>query len=146
MNTQTGYFVFSPGRDAVCEYHLMITVTDPSLPYACQLKEVLDAYTRATEGRTVHFRRFFLSDGANQAPLLEAALAPLPSVPTSIVQQAPLDGTRIALWVYCTSPMDVPAGMPAHNGYTHRWSGSMVCPGGRGFPRADGRHLRELWR
>ena len=94
----------------------MITVTDPSLPYACQLKEVLDAYTRATEGHTVHFRRFFLSDGANQAPLLEAALASLPSVPTSIVQQAPLDGTRIALWVFCTSPMDVPAGMPAHNG------------------------------
>ena len=138
MNTQTGNFVFSPGRDAVSEYHLMITVTDPSLPYACQLKEVLDVYTRVTEGRTVHFRRFFLSDGANQAPLLEAALAPLPSVPTSIVQQAPLDGTRIALWVYCTSPMAVPAGLPAHNGYTHRWSGSMVCPGADSRAQMEG--------
>ena len=82
----------------------MITVTDPSLPYSRQLEEVMDAYTRASEGRTVHFRRFFLSDGANQAAQLETALAAQLPVPTSIVQQAPLDGTRIALWVYCTSP------------------------------------------
>ena len=129
MNTETGSSVFSPARDAVCEYHLMITVTDPSLPYSRQLEEVMDAYTRASEGRTVHFRRFFLSDGANQAAQLETALAAQLPVPTSIVQQAPLDGTRIALWVYCTSPMDLSGGVPTHNGYSHCWSGSMVCPG-----------------
>ena len=138
MNTQTGYFVFSPGRDAVSEYHLMITVTDPSLSYPRQLEEVLDAYILATEGLTVHFRRFFLSDGANQISRLESALAALPPIPTSIVQQAPLDGTRIALWVYCTSPMDVLAGMPVHNGYTHCWSGSMVCSGADSRAQMEG--------
>ena len=138
MNTQTGSFVFSPGRDAVSEYHLMITVTDPSLSYSRQLEEVLDAYILATEGLTVHFRRFFLSDGANQISRLESALAALPPIPTSIVQQAPLDGTRIALWVYCTTPMDVLAGMPVHNGYTHCWSGSMVCPGAESRAQMEG--------
>ena len=138
MNTDTGTFVFSPGAGALREYHVTVTVTDPSPSFARQLKEVMDAYNRATEGRAVHFRRFFLSDGANQAPQLEAALATLPSVPTSIVQQAPLDGTRIALWVYCTDPMDTPCGAPSHNGYTHCWSGSMTCPGADSRAQMEG--------
>ena len=129
MNTETGTIVFSPGAGGVSEYHQLIRVADPSLSYARQLEEVLAACTRASEGRTVHFRRFFLSDGANQAPQLETALAALPSVPTSIVQQAPLDGTRIALWLYCTSPMDSSCGVPSHNGYSHCWSGSMTWAG-----------------
>ena len=46
------------------------------------------------------------------------------------MQQAPLDGTRIALWMYCTSPIGrTDDGIPTHNGYTHHWSGSMVAPG-----------------
>ena len=138
MNTQTGTFVFSPGADAVSEYHLMVTVTDPSLPYARQLEAILHAYARASEGRTVHFRRFFLSDAANQAPRLEAALSACPAVPTSIVQQAPLDGTRIALWIYCTSPMALSEGAPTHNGYSHCWSGSMACPGADSREQIEG--------
>ena len=107
----------------------MVSVTDPSLSYEEQLDAVLEACKDASRGRTVHFRRFFLSDAANQFPLLREALAAQPQVPTSIVQQAPLDGTRIALWMYCTDPFETPCGIPTHNGYAHYWSASLVCPG-----------------
>ena len=121
--------VFAPVGGGCAEYHVQITVSDPSLPFEGQLEALLQAMREVSSGRTVHFRRFFLSDAANQAPRLMEALQELPSVPTSIVQQAPLDGTRIAMWMYCTSLMECPGGVPAHNGYSHLWAGSLVSPG-----------------
>ncbi len=129
MKTASQISAFVPAENAVTEYHILLSVKDPSLSFGRQLEEVLLGYRDAVEGKTVHFRRFFLSDAANQAPLLAEALEKLPAVPTSVVQQAPLDGTRIALWIYCTSPMDCPAGVPSHNGYSHYWEGSLVSPG-----------------
>ena len=129
MKTSTHTFDFAPEAGAMAEYQVLVTVTDPALDFKGQLESVLRAYREASAGRTVHFRRFFLSDAANQAPALAKSLADLPQVPTSIVQQAPLDGTRIALWVYATSPMERKGGAPVHNGYSHHWAGSLVAPG-----------------
>ena len=129
MNTNSSIFSFSPKENATAESHIIITVTDPSLAFDDQLGAVLQAADDTSRNKTVHFRRFFLSDAANQAAALEKALKDLPSVPTSIVQQAPLNRTKIALWLYCTSPMDCPGGIPSHNGYSHRWEGSLSCPG-----------------
>lgn len=120
---------FLPQNGATAEFHVMVTVTDPSLGFDAQLEAVMQACREASEGRTVLFRRFFLSDAANQAPRLLEALSALPPAPTSLVGQAPLDGTRIALWMYCTSPMERKGGVPVHNGYTHHWAGSLVGPG-----------------
>ena len=129
MKTRTSTYSFIPEKETTAEYHVLICVTDPSLDYPSQLNAVLQACAAASQGRTVHFRRFFLSDAANQSPLLVQALDTLPSVPTSIVQQAPLDGTRIALWLYATDPIGQTGGHPSHNGYTHHWTGSLVSPG-----------------
>lgn len=129
MNTRVSTFTFAPKDGGVREYHFLVSVTDPALDYEKQLDAVLEACKEASRGRTVHFRRFFLSDAANQFPLLREALAAQPQVPTSIVQQAPLDGTRIALWMYCTDSFETPRGIPTHNGYAHYWSASLVCPG-----------------
>ena len=129
MNTKTQTARFLPKEGATAEYHVLITVKNPALSYARQLDAVLKACHVASAGRTIHFRRFFLSDAANQAWLLDQALKTLPYVPTSIVQQAPLDGTRIALWLYATDPMDCETGAPAHNGYAHHWAGSLTAPG-----------------
>ena len=127
MNTQIRTFSFREGT--VTEYHTLVTVTNPSLAFQEQLQHVLQAADELSAGKTVHFRRFFLSDATNQAPLLEKALQERPPVPTSIVHQAPLDRTKIALWLYHTSPMDCPGGIPSHGGYTHRWAGSLTAPG-----------------
>jgi len=129
MRTRTQTTRFLPQDNATAEFHVVTTVTDPSLAFSDQLEAVMQACREASEGRTVLFRRFFLSDAANQTPLLRQALESLPPAATSIVRQAPLDGTRIALWMYCTSPLDCPSGIPAHNGYTHHWTGSLVAPG-----------------
>lgn len=126
MNTRTSTYAFTPGKDSLAEYHVLISVTAPSLRFENQLEAVLQAATEAATGRTVHFRRFFLSDAANQAPLLRQALATLPPVATSVIGQAPLDGTRIALWMYCTAPMEDSADIPTHNGYAHHWNASLV--------------------
>ena len=129
MKTRITTSAFAPEKGVTAEYHVMVSVTDPSLSYENQLDAVLEAYKEASGGRTVHFRRFFLSDAANQFPRLREALSALPQVPTSVLQQAPLDGTRIALWMYCTDPFEAPDGIPSHNGYAHYWTGSLVCPG-----------------
>ena len=129
MNTKTQTVRFLPKDGATAEYHFLITVKNPALSYARQLDAVLRACHAASQGLTVHFRRFFLSDAANQAWLLEEALRTRPYVPTSIVQQAPLDGTRIALWMYGTDPMDCESGVPTHNGFAHHWASSLTAKG-----------------
>ena len=129
MKTRTTTYTFSPKTGAVGEHHITICVTDSSLRYEQQIDAVLEAAAEASQGLTVHFQRFFLSDAANQHSLLEQALRAAPPVSTSIVQQAPLDGTKIALWLYATDPLAQPDRIPVHNGYTHLWSASLVSPG-----------------
>ena len=129
MNTKTKTTVFAPRKDGTVEFHVMISVTDSSLGYKDQLDAVVEACAAASEGRTVHFRRFFLSDASNQAPQLQEALLSLPDAVTSVVQQPPLDGTRIAAWMYCTSPMEGSDGFFTHEGYEHHWAGSLTGEG-----------------
>lgn len=139
MNTRTETYAFAPrGDKSLTEYHIVISVTEPSLGWESQLEAVLHACGKASEGRTVHFRRFFLSDAANQYPSLSKALAGHTPIPTSVVQQAPLDGTRIAAWMYCTAPIDSSRGVPSHNGYSHHWSGSMTSPGADSYAQMQG--------
>ena len=126
MNTFTKTTAFLPKDGASTEYHSIIRVTDPSLAFEAQLSAVLDACDEASAGRTVHFRRFFLSDAANQEQLLRSALAALPQVATSIVQQPPLDGTRIAVWQYATSPMDRRGDVITSGPYAHHWLGTLT--------------------
>ena len=137
MKTRTTIIPFAPEKGATTEYHIMIRVTDPSLDYISQLQSVLQAAAEVSEGRFVRFRRFFLSDAATQSPLLAQRLSALPPVPTSVVGQAPLDGTRIALWMYCTDPAESP--------YKHRWDASLVSPGEDSCTQMDG-IFRELER
>lgn len=138
MSTRTQTSHFAPKEGAFAEYHILITVTDSSLGFESQLDAVLEACAAAAEGRTIHFRRFFLSDAANQYPQLKQALGRMPEVPTSVVQQEPLDGTRIAAWLYATDTMDESAGAPSHNGYVHCWCGSLVREGAGSYAQMSG--------
>ena len=82
----------------------MIHVSESHLPYAKQLEAVMNAYhTLLQQWPDTHavFKRYFLSDAANQAD--EVIVADVTDCAKSIIQQAPLDGTKIALWVYLMS-------------------------------------------
>ena len=102
-NAYADVFCFDCGTE-VKEYHAMIHVSESRLPYAKQLEAVMNAYhTLLQQWPDTHtvFKRYFLSDAANQAD--EVIVADVTDCAKSIIQQAPLDGTKIALWVYLMS-------------------------------------------
>ena len=93
-------FCFDCGTD-VREYHAMIQITDRRLPFAAQLEAVIGAYDelldRLPDTQAV-FKRYFLSDAANQAD--DVVVADVTDCAKSIIQQAPLNGSKVALWVW----------------------------------------------
>ncbi|ADV43376.1 Rid family hydrolase [Bacteroides helcogenes] len=116
----------------VSEYHVMIHSTHPEATYEEQLKAVVDAYYQLREtqlhGAVAVFKRYFLSDAANQAELLQALTAETTDCALSIVEQPPLNGTKIALWAYLQTNVQTQV---LHNGlfevkhgsYRHLWGG-----------------------
>ena len=93
-------FCFDCGTD-VREYHAMIQITDRRLPFATHLEAVISAYDelldRLPDTQAV-FKRYFLSDAANQAD--DVVVADVTDCAKSIIQQAPLNGSKVALWVW----------------------------------------------
>ena len=96
----------------VAEYHMMVHVTDVTLSYQRQVEVLLDAYSAVLQelpGAVAVFKRYFLSDAANQSDILLATTTEGTDCAVSIVQQAPLDGTKIALWAYLLTDMHTKA-------------------------------------
>ena len=118
------------------EYHVIFRIDEEaSQPYAGQLRALTEAYTAwlaSHEGQMPLFRRFFVSDAANQQKSLEQALDDVTFCATSIVQQAPLDGTKIALWLWTSAGLTPEEGCFSHNGITHYWMGGCIA-----YTRAD---------
>ena len=137
----------------VTEYHAMLHIVETNKSFSEQLSDIQLAYSQILSGFSHNvkpvFRRFFLSDTANQSKLLEeypviagedpqspdnqcsvfqeiAGHARNDRVASSIIQQPPLDGSKIALWVYFLSDIEVEAynkGVIAkHNNYCHIWT------------------------
>ena len=63
------------GKGGVTEYHVLLTITDRTLPFSGQLQNIQRAYVAVIQevlpdDATAVFRRYFLSDAANQADLV----------------------------------------------------------------------------
>lgn len=84
----------------VKEYHHIIRVSDPGAAFRDQLTEVLDHVETISEGRKIFFLRFFISDAANQQEMLSDVLRERGIGQASIIQQPPLDGSKIAAWLW----------------------------------------------
>lgn len=119
-------------ENGVSEYHAMLRITNPRLTYGEQVDALLAAYehlvTNELPGAVPVLKRFFLSDAANQTNHLLAALLECSNCALSVVEQPPLDGTKIALWVYLQREVQVrtlPHGdyEVSHGAYRHIWSG-----------------------
>jgi len=130
-NTKVEIFEFK--TKGVNEYHLMVHVTDPTLTYSEQVDALLAAYDEALanlHGAVAVFKRYFLSDAANQADLLLAMTTEGTDCALSLVQQPPLDGSKIALWAYLlqgdvlTKPLSDGLFEASHSAYRHLWTGS----------------------
>lgn len=126
-------FDFSPEK-GIGERHLMIRLTQKSLSAKQQVADAFTAYclllATDMEGYTPVFRRIFLSDAANQEELVREELSQEEgSVATSVVEQPPLDGTKIALWVYLledalSEPLSDAIHQVRHGSYSHYWGGT----------------------
>ena len=124
--------IFSFTSDGeVTEYHVMIHAKADGLTFQQQLDAVLDSYEqlKATElqGATAVLKRYFLSDVANQAD--DVLLADTSDCAKSIIGQAPLDGSKIGLWVYLmtnVSSRQLPSGLyeVKHGDFRHLWNAS----------------------
>ena len=115
----------------VREYHVMIRIDDAHLTFNEQLAAILDAYGQLREGELrgaeAVFKRYFLSDAANQQDAVLVADAS--ECAKSVIQQAPLDGTKLALWVYMMTDVHTrisKSGLyeTAHGAFRHLWNGS----------------------
>jgi enamine deaminase RidA (YjgF/YER057c/UK114 family) len=129
-NCRAELFEFDAGGE-VREYHLMLHVSNPRLPYPSQVEAVLDAYHQLLEGELLGaqpaFKRYFLSDAANQAD--DIIVNDVSECAKSIVEQAPLDGTKVALWCYLLTGVQTtitPSGLyeVRHGQFRHLWNGS----------------------
>ena len=115
--------------DKPTEYHVMFHVTRRNMPFAEQLSQIQGAFrefntTRISAAKPV-FVRYFLSDSTNQIELLQKSLNNTPCA-VSIVEQAPLNGTKIALWGVFQTDFELESSPDAfiakHNGYSHIWN------------------------
>ena len=120
---------FDSGTE-VREYHAMIHVSRKQLTYAQQLEAVMNAYNglldRLPETQAI-FKRYFLSDAANQAD--DIIVTDISECAKSIIQQAPLDGTKVALWVYLMSGVQTGLSKSGlyevrHSQFRHLWNAS----------------------
>lgn len=129
-HTNNKISIFDNGSE-VREAHLMIAIDTPTLPFEQQLEELLDAYTtlRKQLGMQPVFKRYFLSDAGNQYNQLMNYELEGAECALSVIQQPPLNGTKIALWAYMMSNVQtkaLPCGLyEARQGrYRHLWLGS----------------------
>lgn len=121
--------------NGVAEWHVMLHVEPKTDLFIGQMQRIYAAEDRlpglpAFAGARYVMKRYFLSDSANQQPLMRHE----PGVSLSLIQQQPLDGSKIAVWLYLQAGTDIrPDGdavATVHNGYTHLWHMGMTCPEG----------------
>ena len=121
---------FSPTHGTT-ERHIILHVKDGLGRFEIQMDELQKAYSLLLEkyaDAKVVMRRYLLSDIANQAPILQAQLQREGSDKGAVamIGQPPLDGSKIALWIYMVEGLEVSYAenltTTSHNGYHHYWS------------------------
>lgn len=136
-NARAEIFLFDNGTE-VREAHAMLHVDKQGLAFSEQLQSILKGCTslfaEKLNGFVPVFKRFYLSDSANQAELLQKELGE-EDCACSVVEQAPLDGTKIALWIYGMTNVQkekTEGGLYriGHGGYSHLWGGSFFNKSG----------------
>ncbi len=126
---------FVPENGTV-EYHVMLHVEPNGDLFSAQQMRICSAEKKlrqgALDGCTLLFKRYFFSDIANQYSLLPKERE---ACAVSCVGQPPLDGSKIACWMYLvrgevTTECGDNSTCMEHNGYQHVWQVNMLNPVG----------------
>ncbi len=118
------------GRTETIEYHAYLHATNSLLSFQEQLlslaKAAKDLLSLVPQGTQCFMAKCHVSDAANQSDTIKNILSPLLNSTLSIIQQPPLDGTKIALWIYAVSNVEKKyingVSKLYHNGYKHYWT------------------------
>ncbi len=106
------------------EYHVMVHVEPRGEKFAGQYERILKAGDLLMqepdfEGSAVVFKRYFVSDATNQRPDMKSEAG----YGVSLIQQPPLDGSKIAMWLYIVKggklTIENGCNVLEHNGYRH---------------------------
>lgn len=127
--------------NGISEYNVMLHSTHAGRSFREQLDGLHKALHEIEDnqlGCHAHavIKRYFLSDAANQTAAVEEQVSEFSPCAVSIVQQAPLDGSKVALWVYLQEGIPVPQRNGngtfsyKHNDCTHYWTGYRHMSGG----------------
>ncbi len=121
-------------NNGISEAHVIFNYIGKACDFISQANGIHRAFDRLKnseldESYSPIFKRYFLSDSANQYKYLEIS----DECAVSIVEQPPLDGTKIALWVYFQQNVNVKrlnSGLyeVAHGEYKHLWLGCSTAP------------------
>ena len=108
----------------VTEFHAMLHIEPRGEAFTNQLVRLQETEKSFKDlellsGAKVVFKRYFLSDATNQVPLINED----DRCTISYIQQPPLDGSKIALWLYLQRGTDIThtadSTIATHNGYSH---------------------------
>lgn len=136
---------FRPAGGAVAEYHAMVHVKSLGDTFTEQIMRLQQAEKLLRESAElkraqVVFKRYFLSDSTNQVPLIKDA----DECTISFIQQPPLDGSKVALWLYMVEGAEVVydadsfhSTVVRHNGYEHVWTMGMTNTNGNSYDQTD---------
>lgn len=120
---------FAP-EGKVVEQHAILHVEPCDELFAGQFERIYQAekvllHLPQCIGSQCVFKRYFLSDATNQQPLVHFDR----DCSVSCIEQAPLDGSKVAAWLYLVHDMVVEHHdglvITNHNGYQHLWKMGM---------------------
>ena len=138
---------FAPeGR--LAEHHVMLHVEPRGELFAGQRDRLLAAERLLTlevlADTHAVMKRYFLSDSTNQAPLMEELLhtQTTRTEAVSYIQQPPLDGSKVAAWIYLVGDEAEVSNVEGitvvnHNGYRHLWKMGLAVGEGTSFIQTD---------
>lgn len=134
-------------NNGINEHHLILHVAPRNEMFVGQYQRICEGEKRllglsAFKASKVIMRRYFLSDSSNQVPLMKEHDD---VCAYSYIQQPPLDGSKISLWVYLIDEVDVTSNngttIVSHNGYKHLWR--MGMHHGEGDSASQTKYLLE---
>ncbi|MBO4593943.1 MAG: hypothetical protein J5678_07155 [Bacteroidaceae bacterium] len=134
----------------ISEHHAILCLEPRNDTFEQQFARICDAETHLMDspdmsGAQPLFKRYFLSDATNQVPVMKDAQCSMVNGQRSMVngqctisyiQQPPLNGSKLALWIYLVKDLSQSDGnvqcsmlnaqcnssVFTHNGYSHIWT------------------------
>ena len=136
--------MFAP-KGKTAEWHAMLHVEPRGETFLGQYSRIRQAEAHLLAAKEMAnakpvFKRYFLSDATNQRPLMPQD----DTCTVSYIQQPPLDGSKLALWIYLQRGTEVipnadslRSTLVRHNGYEHLWTMGMTTSEGSSYGQTE---------